>query len=124
MKKFDAEIVEVLNKECDGDHVHSVGMGVYDFQLSFGIIQCIQTKLKAVFYINHREYTWIGGPSNIPCGLLIGQIPSHFELPDLLVLRMCFRSGDFVEFYTEECDHETVIIDFGIRDGNITMDIF
>jgi hypothetical protein len=124
MKTFDANILETLNKECNGDCVHYIGLGAYDFQMSFGNLDRIRTMEKAVFSMSGRRYSWMKSPSNIPFGLLIEQVPNHFELPNLLVLRMCFKSGDFVEFHTAESAYESVVIDLGVRDGVHVIEVF
>lgn len=124
MKRFDPERLNHLNRECNGEPVYFVGMGAYDFQLSFANIDRIQTKVKAVFSIRGNQYFWAEGPADTPIGLLVNQIPVKFELPTPFALRMNFASGDFVEFYTDEDPYEAVIIDFGTREDARMMEIY
>ena len=69
------------------------------------------------YFLGGKSHSWIESPSSIPIGLLIEQIPTHFEIPNLLALRMCFKSGDFVEFHTIESASEAVVIDLGVQAG-------
>ena len=124
MRKFDPEILKYLNKECNGEPVHFVGLGIYDFQISFGYVNRLQTMEKAIFSINGEHYIWEEGPCDIPVWRLVGQVPSHFELPTLLALRLCFISNDFVEFHTAEHQWESTIIDLGFRDDIQQLDVF
>jgi len=124
MRIFDPEIVSYLNKECNGEPVHFVGLGAHDFQLSFGDVERILTTEKAVFSLNGKEYSWIECPTDLPVWLVIGQEPLHFELSTPYALRMCMKSGDFVEFHTAEHQYESTTIDFGIRDGKRLFEVF
>lgn len=124
MKTFDANILETLNKECNGVGVHYIGLGTYDFQISFGNLDRIRTMEKAVFSIRGRHYSWTKSPSKIPFGLLLEQVPTHFELSNLQVIRMCFKSGDFVESHTAESAHESVVIDLGVRGDIHVIEVF
>ncbi|MEO1019657.1 MAG: hypothetical protein AAFY56_18490 [Pseudomonadota bacterium] len=121
---FDDDILDRLNKVCKNEPIHFIGLGAYDFQLSFEGIDRIQTMEKAVFSFGGDHYTWEEGPANIPVWLLIGQIPTKFELPTPLVLRMNLVSGDYVEFYTAEHKYEATVIDFGLQDDMRIIEIY
>ena len=124
MRTFDDTILVPLNAICRKDPIHFVGLGAYDFQLSFGDINRIMTKEKAVFSLRGTVYSWEEGPADIPVWLLIGQTPERFELGSPLALRLCLDSGDYVEFHTTEEPFEAVIIDFGGQDGALVMEIY
>jgi hypothetical protein len=124
MRKFDNDILPHLNQECKGEAIHFVGLGAYDFQLSFGGLVRIQTMEKAAFSLNNRQFTWEEGPNEIPVWLLIGQTPESFELPTLLTLRMNLRSGDYVDFFTDESPYEAVIIEFTPQGDSRVMEIY
>lgn len=120
MKKFDTNIVDLLNKECRGEPVYFVGLGIHNFQLSFGDVHQVQTEEKAAFLLNGKSYSWSEGPTEAPVGLLVGQTPVHFKLPNPFALRMCLKSGDFVEFYTSEHQYESTVITFGVK-GEVSV---
>lgn len=54
MKQFDTSIIEILNKECDGESVYHVGLGVTHFQISFGEVNRIQTDERAVLFLGWK----------------------------------------------------------------------
>jgi hypothetical protein len=83
MRKYDKEIVAKLNEECCGKPIQFVGVGAHDFQLSFG--GHIQNTRKVVFSLHGDIRTWEEGPTDIPVWLLIGQVPTRFELPSAFV---------------------------------------
>ena len=124
MRCFDLQTLILLNAECNGDPIHHIGLGDYDFQLAFAGVERIQAMLKAVFSIRGTIYTWEDGPSDTPVWMLVGQIPTGFTLASSYALSMNLASGDYVEFYTDESPYEVVIIDFGIRGDARLMDIY
>ena len=124
MKKFDTGILDALNKECRGEPINFVGLGAHNFQLSFGGLQQIQTEEKAAFLLNEKSYTWSEGPTEVPVWLLVGQTPISFRLPDPFTLRMCLKSGDFVEFYTAQHEYESTVINFGEKEGMRVVKVF
>jgi hypothetical protein len=124
MRPFNTDLLDHLNVECNGDPIHFLGLGVHCFQLAFSSIAGIQTMTKAVFSLRGKIYSWEAGPSDIPVWLLVGQTPTHFELPTVLALRLNLASGDYVEFHTDERPYEAVIIDFGKRMNAAVMEIF
>jgi hypothetical protein len=110
MRTFDDNIIDVLNHECSSDDVHYVGLGKYDFQLSFGYLR-LQTYHKAGFYLSGQLGIWEQGPSEIPVWKLVEQTPSSFELINPLTLRLNLASGDYVEFHSDEAPYEAVLIE-------------
>ncbi len=123
MREFDSSVLEYLNKLCNGDCIEDIGLGIYNFSISFNRIRSINTMLKASFFIEGHNYSWEEGPSSIPVWLIIGQIPKHFELPSPFALRMCLLSGDYVEFYTDVSPYESTTIEI-IGDDGIMLDVF
>jgi hypothetical protein len=124
MRCFDPQILPHLNAECNGDPIYHIGLGDYNFQLSFAGVERIQTNEKAVFSIRGKLYSWEDGPTDIPVWMLVGQMPTGFALESPYALRMNLASGDYVEFYTDDCPYEVVVIDFGIRDNARVMEVY
>ncbi len=124
MRAFDSNIVGLLNDGCKSDEVHFIGLGLHDFQLSFGRIQRLQSTHRAAFCIAGELETWEGGPSEAPVWKLAGQRPSHFELVDPLILRLNFASGDYIEFHSEEGPYESVLIEFSSQGEAIVLEIY
>ena len=110
MRQFDSQIVQYLNGKLDGEPIHYIGLGLFDFQVSFGSIRSIQGEEEVRFFINNTQYTWKEGPCDIPVWLLAGQIPVKFELQSPLVLRINLASGDYIDFVTSESPYESVVI--------------
>lgn len=79
---------------------------------------------KAVFSLRGNTYTWEEGPTDIPVWLLVGQIPTSFEITSPFALRMNLASEDWVEFYCDDSPYEALIIDLGAEDGSIVLEIF
>lgn len=123
MRPLNPEIIGHLNPTCDGEPIHHIGLGAFDFQLSYSKFR-IQTMERAVFSIDGRTYDWQDGPSSIPVWLLINQTPESFELATQFALRMKLKSDDWVEFYCDHSPYETLIIDFGMRDRAQVLEIF
>ena len=124
MRAFDSNVVDLLNDECKLDEVHFIGLGLHDFQLSFGQIRRLQSTHKAGFRIGGEFETWEGGPSEAPVWKLAGQQPSHFELVDPLILRLNFASGDYIEFHSEEGPYESVLIEFSPQGEATVLEIY
>lgn len=124
MRRFEPDILVHLNKECNRDPIHFVGLGAYDFQLAFAGIESVKTREKAVFSISGKTYSWEEGPADVPVWLLIGQTPLSFELGTPFALRMNLDSGDYVEFHTEESQCESTIIYFGKSGDAEVMEVF
>lgn len=124
MRLFNKEIVERLNQECNGDPIHFVGLGAWDFQISFANAERISNTESVRFHLSGAKYIWEKGPSRAPVWLLINQVPTSFELASKSVLRMNLDSGDHVDFNTAEHAYESMVIDFGKRDGAIVTEVF
>jgi len=124
VRAFNEQIVKLLNDECNGEPIHFVGLGGFDFQVAFGAVRRIQTETRAEFFLRGRAYEWNEGPTELPVWLVIGQVPQRFELPTSLILRMCLASGDFVDFFTDEEPYEAAIVEFEPRGDGIVMEVF
>ncbi len=124
MRTFDQEIARRLNEECKGEPVTFVGLGGHDFQISFGDVVRLQTEEKAAFKLRGKTYEWDRGPSEVPVWLIIWQIPVRFELPSPLTLRMHLDSGDYVDFFTDEGPHESVVVEFLSKGPERVMEVF
>lgn len=124
MRPLEPDILEHLKPTCDGEPIHFVGLGIYDFQVGYSSVRRIQTTAKVVCSLQGQTFAWEEGPSNMPVWLLVGQTPSSFELTSPYALRMNLASGDWVEFYCDDSPYEALIIDFGIKDGAIVMEIY
>ena len=110
MRAFDENIIEALNEHCGSDDVDFVGLGKYDFQLSFGYLR-LQGFHKVGFSIGGKYDVWEEGPSEIPVWKLAGQIPVRFKQLDLLTLKLEFETGDYIEFHSDEGPYEAVLIE-------------
>lgn len=124
MRAFSEEIVKLLDAQCNGDAIHFVGLGSFDFQVAFSGLRRIQTTTKAGFLLRGSAYEWHNGPTDLPVWLIIGQVPLRFERPTTLTLRMCLASGDHVDFFTDESGYEAALIEFEHRDDGVVMEVF
>lgn len=124
MRAFNEEIVRLLDGQCNGEPIHFVGLGSFDFQVAFSGVRRIQTTTKAGFFLQGKSYEWDNGPTDLPVWLIIGQVPQRFELPTTLTLRMCLASGDYVDFFTDESRYEAAVVEFGARDDGVVMEVF
>lgn len=113
MRAFDNNILEHLNGSCQGEAISFVGLGAYDFQLTYPSISRLQATFKVVFSLQGKTYTWQEGASAAPVWLLIGQIPTQFTIPSPYILRMNLQSGDWVEFHSEESPYECMAVEIG-----------
>lgn len=123
LRKFDSSVPKYLDKLCNGDPIESIGLGIYNFSISFGRIRSINAMLKVAFFLEGRTYEWEEGPTAIPVWMIIGQVPERFELPTPFVLRMWLASGDYVDFYTDENPYEATTIEI-MGDGVTMLDVF
>lgn len=124
MRLFNQNIAALINPHCKGEEIHYVGLGRWDFQLSFGWIR-IQSEEKVRFFLENKEYMWEEGPNDIPVWTLIGQIPKIFTLDSPEVLTMHLENGNSVSFYTEESPYESCIVEFLQKDNdNRVMEVF
>lgn len=124
MRSLNPELLEFLTPTCDGGPIHFIGLGDYDFHIAYSTVRRIQTMVKAKFLLQGVKYVWEGGPTEIPVWLLIGQTPSNFEISSPFALRMNLTSGDWIEFYCDESSYEALIIDLGLKDGVIAMEVY
>jgi len=124
MRRLDETILDTLAPTCTGDPIHFVGLGAYDFQIGYADVQRLQTMEKAVFSIQGRTYEWEFGPCDVPAWLLVGQVPASFEITSPFALRLNLVSGDWLEFYCDDSPYETLIIDLGMKDGMLWLEIF
>ena len=67
MRSFNDSIIATLNDECCSEDIHYVGLGKYDFQLSFGYLR-LQAFKRAGFCLNGQYGFWENGPSEFLCG--------------------------------------------------------
>jgi len=119
MHLFKQEITALINPYCKGEEIHYVGLGRWDFQLSFDSLR-IQNQRKVRFILKDKKYVWEEGPNEIPVWMLVGQIPENFILDSSDVLTMHLRGGDTVSFYTEESPYECCIVEF----SNNVLEVF
>lgn len=124
MQLFEERIIQPLNDECNGDPIHFVGLGSADFQLSFGNLERIQNEEQVEFCFSGANYTWKHEPTDAPVWLLIGQVPTNFQLLSNTTLRMWLASGDYVGFFTAEHKYESTVIHFGQREGINLTEVF
>jgi hypothetical protein len=123
MRAFVPEIIEHLAPECGGDPIHFVGLGMFDFQISFNNVR-LQSTEKMRFQIERAGYEWAEGPSDAPVWRLIGQVAKAFELRDRMTLRLNLQSGDFIEFVVSESPFESFLADFGMHNGKRVLEIY
>lgn len=124
MRLFDQDFVDLLNTKCTGEEIHFIGLGQFDFQLSFGPLRGMRNTLKIEFSIEKQIYIWKEGPCDIPVWRLIGQVPTAFSLITPDQLRMNLQDGNYVTFFTNEDPYENHIAEFTPVDGAIPMEIF
>ncbi|WP_346898437.1 hypothetical protein [uncultured Roseibium sp.] len=125
MKAFDNEIAGTLTNLGAGDIVETMQIGLWDLQVAVPMIGSISTAVKSTISISGKKYEWSDDtPNSAPYGLLVGQEIASFELTDPYVLRMNLKSGDYVEFYSDESQYEAVVIHMGMKDGCHLMEIF
>lgn len=125
MRSLESKIVEYLSPTCDGEPIHAILLGMFDFQISYSIIERIQAMNKVAFSLREKNYVWNGGLCEAPVWLLVGQVPKSFEIITKFTLRMNLASGDYVDFFCDDSPFEDLIIDFGINeDGARVMEIF
>ena len=124
MRAFDASIAELLNGECNSEAIHFVGLGLHDFQMSFGKVRRIQSEYKVAFCIRGKTAIWHEAPLAIPVWTLLGQTPLSFVVSDSLILRMNLDSGDHVEFHPDEGPYESLIVELSGKDEAIVMEVY
>lgn len=125
MKAFDNEIAGTLTNLGAGDIVETIMINLWNLQVVVPAIGTISATVKSTISIAGKKYEWSDdAPNSAPYGMLVGQEIASFELTDPYVLRMNLKSGDYVEFYSDESQYETVVIHMGMKDGCIVMEIF
>ena len=124
MRLFDQDIVDLLNSQCDGEKIHYVGLGQFDFQLAFGRVEGMQNTLKVTFSINGTSYLWEQTPCNAPVWLIIGKIPERFSLvaPDQIC--MMLKGGDEINFFTSEEPYESHTVNLPSEDSCFVMEVY
>ena len=125
MRPFTSDIAELLNNRVEADEISGVGLGKYNLSVAFdGKLPTIGAESKVAFRISGSEFEWSGEPIAAPVWRLLGQQVDKFELKSDLVLRLHLKSGDYVDFHTDEAPYEAVVMDFGSQDGALVMEIF
>ena len=125
VRAFTSDVVDFLNDHCADDEISSVGLGKYNLSVAFDAkLPTIRAESKAAFRISGAEFDWSGEPIAAPVWKLVGQQVDKFEFKSDLVLRLHLKSGDYLDFHTDEGPYEAVIMDFGSRDNALVMEIF
>ncbi len=126
MRLFDQDFCDLLNKELCGDEIYSVYLGRYFFRVEFFEDINIRNMEKVVFRIDRRNFEGTGDkdPVDAPVWRLIGQQAKRFLLVSETILRMELESGDFIDFYTAQSQHESHIVEFPDQGEAFVMEIF
>lgn len=124
MHPIDPKIIERLNLTCGDEPIRFIGLGAHDFQIGYASVRRLQSLFRIAFFIKGINYTWNDSPLDLPIWLLIGQVPSSFELTSSHSIKMKLESGDWLEFFTEDSAYEDLIIEFCTENNKLELSVF
>ncbi|AIY67077.1 hypothetical protein [Pseudoalteromonas piratica] len=123
MIRFSPEIVEILKSALSDLYVDSVLLSSYGIGFQFCDVN-IHCNERVFANINGALYEWDDAPSNAPWGALGRQKFSDVSLSSPNLLKIIFKSGDYIEIETLESQYESVIIKFPSKDQEVIMETF
>ncbi len=123
MIRFNPDIVEILKSTLRDLYVDSVLLSSYGigFQLCDVNIHCNE---RVFANISGTLYEWDDAPNNAPWGALGRQQFSDVCLSSPNLLKITFKSGDYIEIETLESKYESVIIKFPSKGEEVIMETF
>lgn len=125
MNQFNDEIITLLTTFfSEGEQfVESITLASYSFAIQF-VDFTVRCEERVFATINEKNYVWEYAPSSDPWGALGRQLATSAILETSSLLRINFESGDLIKLETKEHQYESVIFDFGRKDGALIMEIF
>ena len=125
MNNFNDEIIDLLNTffSKGEQFVESITLASYGFSIQF-VDFTVRCEERVFATIDGKDYVWEDAPSSDPWGALGRQLATSAILEKNSLLQINFESCDLVKVETKEHQYESVIFDFGTKDGALIMEIF
>ena len=125
MINFNDEIVVLLNTffSKGEQYVESITLASYGFNIQF-VDFTVRCEERVFATIDGKDYVWEDAPSSDPWGALGQQLGTSAMLEKSSLLQINFESGDLIKIETKEHQYESVVFDFGEKDGALITEIF
>ena len=123
MIHFTPEIVEILKNDLSDLYIDSVLLSSYGIGFQFCDVN-IHCNERVFAKINGELYEWEDAPSNVPWDALGRQQFYDVSLSSPNLLKITFKSGDYIEIETLESQYESVIIKFPSKGEEVIMETF
>jgi hypothetical protein len=123
MKLFDHAIVDLLQQYVVGEHVDSVVLATYGFDLRIGdaSIGCFE---RVSMRIGGKVFSCEAFPCSGPWGLLVRQVVKNVSLQSPTIVRLEMVSGDFVELETAENQYESLVINLPPKGEAFVVEVY
>lgn len=123
MKLFNHSIVKLLQQYVVGEHIDSVVLATYGFDLRIGdaSIGCHE---RVSMRIGGKYFSCEDFPCSGPWGLLVRQVVKNVSLQSPTVVRLEMVSGDFIELETTESQYESLVINLSPKGDALVMEVY